>query len=99
MKIGRYTVRDTHNYGTIDLTHVISKSSNVGVTKIALSMPAEKLWRLYRNLGIGAVTGIRADRRANWRTAAIQQVGGNRPCQSFIRLWLFPRHPATGASL
>ena len=58
MKIGRYTVRDTHNYGTIDLTHVISKSSNVGVTKIALSMPAEKLWRLYRNLGIGAVTGI-----------------------------------------
>jgi cell division protein FtsI (penicillin-binding protein 3) len=58
MKIGRYTVRDTHNYGTIDLTHVISKSSNVGVTKIALSMPAERLWRLYRNLGIGAVTGI-----------------------------------------
>ncbi len=58
MRIGRYTVRDTHNYGTIDLTHVISKSSNVGVTKIALSMSAERLWQLYRNLGIGAVTGI-----------------------------------------
>lgn len=58
MQIGRYTVRDTHNYGTIDLTHIISKSSNVGVTKIALSMPAERLWQLYRNLGIGATTGV-----------------------------------------
>lgn len=58
MRIGRYTVRDTHNYGTIDVTHVISKSSNVGVTKIALSMPAERLWQLYKNLGFGAPTGV-----------------------------------------
>lgn len=58
MRIGRYMVRDTHNYGTIDVTHVISKSSNVGVTKIALSMPAERLWQLYKNLGFGAPTGV-----------------------------------------
>ncbi len=58
MRIGRYTVRDTHNYGTIDVTHVISKSSNVGVTKIALSLPAERLWQLYKNLGFGAPTGV-----------------------------------------
>jgi cell division protein FtsI (penicillin-binding protein 3) len=58
MRIGRYTVRDTHHYGTIDVTHVISKSSNVGVTKIALSMPAERLWQLYKNLGFGAPTGV-----------------------------------------
>ena len=58
MRIGRYTVRDTHNYGTIDVTRVISKSSNVGASKIALSMPAERLWHLYRNLGFGSVTGM-----------------------------------------
>ncbi len=58
MRIGRYMVRDTHNYGVLDVTHIISKSSNVGVTKIALSMPAERLWQLYKNLGFGAPTGV-----------------------------------------
>ena len=58
MRIGRYMVRDTHNYGVLDVTHIISKSSNVGVTKIALSMPAERLWQLYKNLGFGALTGV-----------------------------------------
>ncbi len=58
MPIGRYMVRDTHHYGTIDVTHVISKSSNVGAAKIALSLPAEKLWQLYKNLGFGAPSGV-----------------------------------------
>lgn len=58
MRIGRYTVRDTHNYGVLDITHVISKSSNVGTSKVALSMPAERLWQLYKNLGFGAPTGV-----------------------------------------
>ena len=61
MRIGRYTVRDTHNYGVLDITHVISKSSNVGTSKIALSMPAERLWRVYKNLGFGEPTGVVTD--------------------------------------
>jgi cell division protein FtsI (penicillin-binding protein 3) len=58
MRIGRYTVHDTHNYKTLDVTGIISKSSNVGVTKIALSLPAERLWQLYKNLGFGTPTGV-----------------------------------------
>ncbi|MCB1777350.1 MAG: penicillin-binding protein 2 [Candidatus Competibacteraceae bacterium] len=58
LKVGRHRVRDVHNYGTIDVTHVISKSSNVGTSKIALSLPAERLWKLYKNLGFGALTGL-----------------------------------------
>jgi cell division protein FtsI (penicillin-binding protein 3) len=58
MPVGRYMVRDTHNYQTLDVTGIISKSSNVGTSKIALSMPPERLWQLYKNLGIGAPTGI-----------------------------------------
>jgi cell division protein FtsI (penicillin-binding protein 3) len=60
MKIGRYTVRDTHHYSTLDVTQIISKSSNVGVTKIALSMPAQRLWQLYKDLGFGAPTQVAA---------------------------------------
>jgi cell division protein FtsI (penicillin-binding protein 3) len=58
LKLGRYTVRDVHNYGTIDLNRIISKSSNIGVSKIALSLPAERLWQLYKNLGFGSSTGV-----------------------------------------
>lgn len=58
LKIGRYWVRDVHNYGVIDVTRVISKSSNVGTTKIALSMPMERLWKLYKDIGFGAPSGM-----------------------------------------
>ena len=57
-QVGRNRVRDTHNYGLIDVTHVLSKSSNVGTSKIALSLPAERLWRLYKNLGFGSPTEV-----------------------------------------
>jgi cell division protein FtsI (penicillin-binding protein 3) len=58
LRIGRYLVRDVHNYGVIDVTRVISKSSNVGTTKIALSMPMERLWKLYKDIGFGSLTGL-----------------------------------------
>ncbi len=37
-RVGRNTVRDVHNYGDLDVTGVIRKSSNVGISKIALSL-------------------------------------------------------------
>ena len=58
LKVGRYRVRDVHNYGSIDVTHVLSKSSNVGTSKIALSLPMERLWKVYKSLGFGASTGV-----------------------------------------
>ncbi len=58
LRVGRYTVRDTHNYGLIDVTRVISKSSNVGASKIAMSMPMERLWQLYKDIGFGSPTGV-----------------------------------------
>jgi cell division protein FtsI (penicillin-binding protein 3) len=53
MKVGRNLVRDIHNYGLLDVAHVLQKSSNVGVTKIALNVPSRKLWAFYNNLGFG----------------------------------------------
>ncbi|MES9833713.1 MAG: penicillin-binding protein 2 [Candidatus Thiodiazotropha sp. DIVDIV] len=56
MKVGRYLVRDHRNYGMIDVATVLRKSSNVGASKIALSMSAENLWQAYSKLGFGAST-------------------------------------------
>jgi cell division protein FtsI (penicillin-binding protein 3) len=53
MTVGRNTVRDVHNYGVLDVAHILQKSSNVGVTKIALNVPARKLWAFFNNLGFG----------------------------------------------
>jgi cell division protein FtsI (penicillin-binding protein 3) len=58
LRVGRRLVRDIHDYGLIDVTQVVVKSSNVGVSKIALSLPAEQLWNLYARLGFGKITGV-----------------------------------------
>ncbi|MGR9014085.1 MAG: peptidoglycan D,D-transpeptidase FtsI family protein [Gammaproteobacteria bacterium] len=55
--IGRHVVRDVHDYGTLDLTGVLKKSSNVAVSQIALSMPPEFFWRAYHKLGFGVAPG------------------------------------------
>lgn len=57
LKVGRHTVRDLRNYGVIDLAAVIQKSSNVGASKIALSIPAKRLWDTFTRVGFGQPTG------------------------------------------
>ena len=55
-RVGRNTVKDVHNYGLLDVTGVIRKSSNVGITKIALSLPGKDIWSLLSGLGFGVPT-------------------------------------------
>ena len=57
MQVMGNTIRDTHNYGDLDVAGVIMKSSNVGISKIALSLDAEQQWNMYHKLGIGTDTG------------------------------------------
>ncbi len=57
-KMGRYTVRDTHNYGTQDTVGVIRKSSNVGMAMISERMPRKKYREFMTALGFGQPTGI-----------------------------------------
>ncbi|MDX1811495.1 MAG: penicillin-binding transpeptidase domain-containing protein, partial [Gammaproteobacteria bacterium] len=56
MRVGTATITDTHNYGELDITGIIKKSSNVGVSKIALNMPAEVLWEKLSDMGFGELT-------------------------------------------
>ncbi len=55
-RVGRDTVRDMRNYGKLNLTDILVKSSNVGASKLALSLPAEKLWDVYSRVGFGSLT-------------------------------------------
>ncbi len=56
-RVGRNMIRDSANYGAIDVTTVIQKSSNVGASKIALSLDPEQLWGMFSRVGFGSVTG------------------------------------------
>jgi cell division protein FtsI (penicillin-binding protein 3) len=58
LRVGHNRVRDIHNYGLLDTTSVITKSSNVGAVKLAMRMDKEVLWRLYDRLGFGRPTRI-----------------------------------------
>jgi cell division protein FtsI (penicillin-binding protein 3) len=57
MKIQGNMIRDTRNYGDLDVGGVIAKSSNVGISKIVLAMDAEDQWDMYQKLGLGSETG------------------------------------------
>ena len=58
MKVKRKTIRDHRNYGEIDVSTIITKSSNVGVTKLSFSLPEGSVRNLYHNVGLGQSTGI-----------------------------------------
>lgn len=52
--IGPNTIHDTSNHGTITVAEAVSKSSNIALAKLALNLPAERLWTMYQDYGIGA---------------------------------------------
>lgn len=58
MRIKRNWVRDGHDYGELNLGNILKKSSNVGVSKVALSMPPEYFWRFYNAIGFGRSLGV-----------------------------------------
>ncbi len=58
-KVGGHTIRDAVNYGPIDVTTVLKKSSNVGTSKIALSITPEELWKTFNGVGFGVDTNSR----------------------------------------
>jgi len=71
--MGGFTIRDTHDYGTLTVEGVIQKSSNVGALKIAQKLSPNEMWDTFTALGYGqkpqiqfpgAVTG----RLRPWKT-------------------------------
>jgi cell division protein FtsI (penicillin-binding protein 3) len=47
------TISDTSAHGVISVAEVIKHSSNIGTSKIALSMPAQEMWEMFTKVGFG----------------------------------------------
>lgn len=57
-KIGTATVHDSHPQGVLNIAQIIQKSSNVGASKIALSMEPHYMWSMFNQLGFGTITHV-----------------------------------------
>jgi cell division protein FtsI (penicillin-binding protein 3) len=53
LEFGGHLIRDTTPHGTLTVEEVLQKSSNVGTTKIAMQLPASKMWEQYTQVGFG----------------------------------------------
>jgi len=58
MRVGGKTIRDHRDYGRLDITGILTKSSNIGVSKLALQMGGDNLWDFYQSLGFGQPIGL-----------------------------------------
>ena len=57
IRVGPKVYPDPRNYGLISMTRVLQKSSQVGVTKIALDLGHEPIWDVFNRFGIGKSPG------------------------------------------
>ena len=74
-KVQGSMIKDLRNYGKINLEEIILKSSNVGVSKVALSMDPEQQLDMYTRLGFGIDTGsgFPGERAGNLRTGNLSE--------------------------
>jgi cell division protein FtsI (penicillin-binding protein 3) len=48
------TLKDPVNFGLINLTKIITKSSQVGITRVALTLDEKNIWDVFNRFGIGS---------------------------------------------
>ena len=74
-KVQGNVIKDMRNYGKINLGEIILKSSNVGVSKVALSMDQEQQLGMYTKLGFGVDTasGFPGERAGNLRMGNVSE--------------------------
>ncbi|HDL5221888.1 TPA: cell division protein FtsI [Mannheimia haemolytica] len=56
--VNRHTIKDVAPRDSLTLTGILQKSSNIGVSKLALRMPANALVDTYTKVGFGKDTGL-----------------------------------------
>jgi cell division protein FtsI (penicillin-binding protein 3) len=58
MMVSGHPVKDIRNYGILDLSEILSKSSNVGASRIAMSLEKKQLWESFKAYGFGELSGV-----------------------------------------
>ncbi|MGI9309690.1 MAG: peptidoglycan D,D-transpeptidase FtsI family protein [Gammaproteobacteria bacterium] len=53
IQVGAKRIEDKRNHGRIDLETILARSSNVGATKIAMSLEPSDLWEVLSGFGLG----------------------------------------------
>jgi cell division protein FtsI (penicillin-binding protein 3) len=56
IRVGPKVLPDPRNYGEITLSRVVEKSSQVGITKVALDIGHEPIWDVFQRFGLGEPT-------------------------------------------
>ena len=54
--VGTKRIEDSRNLGRVSLTTILARSSNVGVTKLAMSLQPDQLWQTMTRFGLGSLT-------------------------------------------
>ncbi len=54
--VGAKKIEDSRNLGRINLTTILARSSNVGVTKLAMTLQPDQLWNTLTRFGLGEMT-------------------------------------------
>lgn len=57
MRVDEYTINDFRNYGKLDMGGILLHSSNVGMSRVALQLPEDAIWKRYYELGLGQARG------------------------------------------
>ncbi len=58
LAVGRAIVRDARPLGALSVAQVLQKSSNVGTSKIALSLKREDMWEMFNKSGFGVAPSV-----------------------------------------
>ncbi|MGB5333498.1 MAG: penicillin-binding transpeptidase domain-containing protein [Woeseiaceae bacterium] len=54
--VGAKRIEDSRNLGRVSLTTILARSSNVGITKLAMTLEPDQLWDTMTQFGFGALT-------------------------------------------
>jgi cell division protein FtsI (penicillin-binding protein 3) len=56
--VSGHPIKDVRNLGVLSLADILRRSSNVGASRIAMSMHRRELWESFSNYGFGEATGV-----------------------------------------
>ncbi|MFL2535167.1 MAG: peptidoglycan D,D-transpeptidase FtsI family protein [Candidatus Azotimanducaceae bacterium] len=58
LKVGSAVIKDPRDRGKLDLGGILAQSSQVGISRLALSLNEYDVWKLFQTFGFGQATGI-----------------------------------------
>ncbi|MES2212714.1 MAG: penicillin-binding transpeptidase domain-containing protein, partial [Pseudomonadota bacterium] len=59
IRLGPYVIHDDRNWGVLRVYEILSRSSNVGICKIALELPPNYMAQFFDRFGFGRETGLK----------------------------------------